>query len=142
MTEKVKKQLAVLQQKEYRNKRMVGERIELGEKFAHVSQTIAQAQLFSLNMANQKPIFYGNDMFGFNRYYVALACVTRVNYFGNLTIDYETVLKYGLQGILEKIDEKYALADDNTKELYDGIKICFEACRKIVDEYKALEANN
>ncbi len=119
----------------YRLERVDGVRREL-EEFSDCTEMMARANAFAWNLEQQRPLFYGTDFFGFNRYTVKLAYIKGQDTFGNLTIDYAKVLKNGLNGILSEIEEKEAYADEKAKEFYAAVKVCFQACKKCVQLYK------
>ena len=150
MTEIVKKQLQILRSKEYRNARVSG--IELRERYQSFDNTdiIKNAERFAFFMEAQEPVFHGeNDVIGFNRYTQKTMVELWGDHFGNLTIDYPMILSGGLCGILDKINERYATADETAKRFYDGVRISFEACFRNAEKYrkaakesgKALEIN-
>lgn len=137
MTEIVKKQLQILRSKEYRNARVSG--LELRERYQAFDNTdiIKNAERFAFFMDAQEPVFHGeNDVIGFNRYTQKTMVELWGDHFGNLTIDYPMILSGGLCGILDKINERYATADETAKRFYDGVRISFDACLRNAEKYR------
>lgn len=74
----------------------------------------AKLSEFALNA--EKPVFYGDDVFGFNRSNAALPADRILDkggywFFGNVTVDYATPLACGLSGIAERVRALYPSAD-------------------------------
>lgn len=142
MTDRVKARLELLNQREYRRARVAGgENItSLLDKFSPMERA-AHRLIYALE--REKPLFHGaDDIFGFNRYCAAfpkddtLWLGDFVEPFGNATVDYETVLEKGLDGIEAEARALYESADDYAKSFYDAMFGCFAACRDIVKEYR------
>lgn len=130
MTERVKKWLEYYNTREYRalrdNREQAIDRTEdpLGKR------RLAQ---FILVAREEKPLFFGDDLFGFNRYraHLPYGCGG-----GNLTVDYEEFLKTGLQGIEARIDACYPHADAEAKDFYDDARTYLAAARVVVENYR------
>ncbi|MBQ9760638.1 MAG: pyruvate formate-lyase [Clostridia bacterium] len=137
MTELVKRQLDLLRSREYRNARVDVKRDVAYAVPEQLSPIMQSADRFCAALAEQEPLFHGEDLFGFNRYTKELCTPMPVGaHFGNLTVDYPTVLAGGLGGILRSIDEKYATADEIAREFYDSVRTCFAACERNVNAYR------
>ena len=139
MRESVKKKLEELKSKQYKRQRLQTQE-QIFEN-SIVNSTMEKAMCFEKNLLMQKPLIFADDIFGFNRYTTKLHKVSNCNGFGNLVPDYEPILKVGINGIEKTIDAKYNKADAKAKELYDGIKYCFNACKKMLTLYET-EAKN
>jgi len=143
MTELVKRQLKLLNDRTYRARRVSPPMDpELAEQQWDRYTEAGDAARFAYACACEKePVFHGEDIFGFNRYCTGALCKGR---FGNVVIDYETVLSKGLCGILADADARRATADAEAISYYDGIRTCYEAAFGLVDMYEkaACEAGN
>lgn len=136
MTERVAKQLAFLRDASFRKMRDESE-INLLEATKDMSDRELAVHRFVVAADAEMPVFLGDDLFGFSRYRRRLP-VTRSlgNCNGNVTIDYETVLAGGLQGIEDEIHARYDNADEEGKRFYDGVLIEFAACKRLVERYR------
>lgn len=135
MTERVKRQLAILNAREYRLRRVDPpiSREEADARFpAHTCASEAARFAYAAS-CEREAVFYGEDLFGFNRYCKGALLATR---FGNVVIDYKTVLRGGLLGILSEMDARRAGADAEAVAYYDGVATCYEACFRLADMYR------
>ncbi len=149
MTERVQRFLDMLNAKAYRAARREG-----GENITAILDeecpTLIErsARRFVLSAAAERPMFFGeDDIFGFNLSNVYLPRddafkQKRAIPFGNVTVDYETVLAVGLDGIAEQVKARYDDADADAKLMYDCILQCFVAARELVDKYRSNAINN
>ncbi len=139
MTDRVKRQLDLLNSREYRKLRHDApmDPLEVEVKWDHHTQKGAVARFAYAASCEKEAVFYGEDLFGFNRY-----CKSAVEKgrFGNIVIDYEGVLQKGLCGILEDVNAHRAGADTEALELYDAIQGCYEACFGLVEMYRKAAA--
>lgn len=93
----------------------------------------------------EKPILFGSDdIFGFNRYRIKLPKhgMYGRSHYGNVTVDYERLLRGGLNGILTEIEERYAIADTKAKEFYEAGRECISSCIKIAERYRLAAEEN
>ena len=141
MTALVKRQLDLLKKKEYRNVRVEGAELKQYVCPHGFSRLMHSADRFAAALDAQKPIFHGEDIFGFNRYTKCLYPNEFGAHFGNLTIDYPTVLAGGLQGILDTVDQKYADADEEARDFYDSVRHSYAACARSVERYRKAAAD-
>ncbi len=135
MTERVKKQLEILNAREYRLRRVDPPipREEADARFsAHTCASEAARFVYAAS-CEKEAVFYGDDLFGFNRYCKGALLATR---FGNVIIDYETVLAGGLSGILAEIDVRREGADAEAVAYYDAVGVCYDACFRLADMYR------
>ena len=134
MTERVKKQLDLLCTREYRKRRIHADTDPAEASHRYGASCVEQARRFAYAMSWEKePVFHGDDLFGFNRYCYEAVSGGR---FGNVIIDYATVLERGLCGILEDADARREGADEMAIDFYDSVRICYEACFKNIDMYR------
>lgn len=135
MTERVKKQLEILNAREYRLRRVDPPipREEADARFSAHTCASEAARFAYAASCEKEAVFYGEDLFGFNRYCKGALLGTR---FGNVVIDYKTVLASGLSGILAEIDARRATADAKANEYYDGVVTSYDACFRLVDMYR------
>ncbi|MBQ7370108.1 MAG: pyruvate formate-lyase, partial [Clostridia bacterium] len=85
----------------------------------------------------EKPLFYDNDIFGFNRYanvrykFKEKCFLLR----GNLTVDHENLIKVGLNGIRKIINDHYQEGGSSQK-FYDYCIRILDDLSDIVDKYR------
>ena len=135
MTERVKRQLKLLNDRTYRTRR-VSPLLppDEAERQWDPYTDAGDAERFVYACSCEKePVFHGEDLFGFNRYCTGALSKGR---FGNVVIDYETVLSKGLCGILADADARRATADAQAISYYDAIRTCYEAAFGLVDRYE------
>ena len=135
MTELVKRQLKLLNDREYRKGRvnpdLPPEEAELlWDKYTEAGDVARFAYAVA---CEKKAVFHGEDLFGFNRYCTGALAQGR---FGNVVVDYAGILSKGLCGILAEADALRPTADDEAIRYYDGIKTCYEAAFTLVDMYE------
>lgn len=141
MTDKTKSSLAFLLAGEYRARRERGG-ADVTDRIAEKSLMMRAAKLSEVALDAETPIFYGEDLFGFNRSNAVLpsdAVLGRSGRrpFGNVTVDYASALALGLSGVEEKARRAYAFADDTAREFYDALFVTFAACKRLVCRYRA-----
>ncbi len=129
---RVERQLKLLESEEYRKHRTVEEKDFREFLSEEKDENAYYARLFYFKAEAETPLFHGEDIFGFNQ------SVKRPPFwrFGNITIDFETALKIGLDGYREKILSYYARANSEGKSLYDAMLLCLDACNVLVKKYK------
>ncbi len=140
MTEKVKKQLELLKKREYRTWRKDPPAFD-ESKLENVSDMQEKALLFEMTLDAEEPKFYGEDLFGFHFYRNATPLTTKKSSdgwgrFGNNTIDYETVLQIGLDGIADGMKTRYEDVDEKGKEFFDAFFLCHGACVRLVQRVR------
>ena len=96
MTDKIKSRLDCLLSREYRSGRAPGG-ADATELISERSPMLRAAKLSEFALNAEKPVFYGDDVFGFNRSNAALPAdriLDKGGYwsFGNVTVDYATPL--------------------------------------------------
>ena len=127
MTEKVKRLLGVLKSKEYRKRRSKEEII-----FSSEYETLEhQEKVFRYVAEKEKPLFYEEDSFGFNRY-TAVKVPQRK---GNVSPDYIKVIQSGLDKVVSDISESIKNTSDPEREEYGRtmlglISVCFDIAEK------------
>ena len=135
MTERVKRQLTLLQERAYRSRRVSPALSpkEADIKFsAHTQKSEAERFVYAISL-EKEAVFHGDDLFGFNRYSEKALEETR---FGNTVIDYAHVLSVGLCGILDEISQKRGSADATATAFYDAVTTCYEACLDNITMYR------
>ncbi|MBE6702569.1 MAG: pyruvate formate-lyase [Ruminococcaceae bacterium] len=144
MTERVKRQLKLLNDRTYRKLRHAPEQDPETVILQWDKQTEAgEAARFAYAcFCEKEAVFHGEDLFGFNRY--CSGALPEKGRFGNIVIDYDTVLAKGLCGILEDVDARRPTADAKARAYYDAIAVCYNATFGLVDMYEkaAREAGN
>jgi hypothetical protein len=102
MTDRVKRQLELLNSREYRKLRHDAplDPKEAEQQWDKHTVEGAVARFAYAAACEKEAMFYGEDLFGFNRYCRSAVCNGR---FGNIVIDYEGVLQKGFDGILQDI---------------------------------------
>ena len=136
MTELVKRQLELLNAREYRKLRHPPELdpdtvVQQWDK--HTLEGEAARFAYACT-CEKEAVFHGEDLFGFNRY--CSGALPNKGRFGNVVIDYETVLAKGLCGILDDINARRATADEEAQCYYDAVETCYKACFGLVEMYK------
>ena len=137
MTDRVKRQLAVLNAREYRFRRVDPPVAPTAADARFSEHTCAsEAARFAYAASCEKEaVFHGEeDLFGFNRYCKGALGETR---FGNVVIDYQTVLSGGLSSILAEIDARRADADEEPLAYYDAVEVSYDACFRLAEMYRA-----
>lgn len=139
MTERVKRQLALLNDRAYRARRHDApvDPKEVEERWDRHTEAGAAARFVYAASCEKEAVFHGEDLFGFNRY-----CRKAVHNgrFGNVVIDYAGVLTKGLCGILEDIKARRAEADEAANRYYDAVESCYGACFALIDMYRKAAA--
>ena len=140
MTDKIKSRLDCLLSREYRSGRAPGG-ADATELISERSPMLRAAKLSEFALNAEKPVFYGDDVFGFNRSNAALPADRILDkggywFFGNVTVDYATPLACGLSGIAERVRALYPSADARAREFYDALLCVFGACEKLVGRYR------
>lgn len=140
MTEKVKNRLEFLLDGGYRKTRADGG-VNLTSALNEFNPAMRSAQLFKAALDAEEPVLYGEDLFGFNRFNRLLPVDDTLNApyifeMGNITVDYETVLETGIEGLKKLAQQKYEGADEEAKRFYDALFVTFDACARIVEKYR------
>lgn len=136
MTSTVSAQLEYLLKREYRTRRIPGGE-NITQKQDGFSEMMRVAHRFAYSLDLEEPVFHGDDRFGFNRHAAEIALDDYIpSLFGNVTVDYESALELGLNGVAAKARALYDTADEKAREFYDGIFVCVDACARIVERYR------
>lgn len=140
MTDKTKSRLNFLLSGTYRADRELGG-ADVTELISEKSDMLRAAKLSEFALDAEKPVFYGEDIFGFNRSNAALPADGVFDNrgfwdFGNVTVDYATLLACGLGGIAERVRGLYPSADAKAREFYDALLCVFGACERLVGRYR------
>lgn len=140
MTDKIKSRLDFLLSRGYRAGREPGGADVTG-LITEDSALMRAAKLSEFALDAEKPVLYGDDVFGFNRSNAALPAddvFDNSGYwdFGNVTVDYATPLACGLGGIAERVRGLYSSADAKAREFYDALLCVFDSCERLVDRYR------
>lgn len=140
MTDKIKSRLDFLLSRGYRAGREPGGTDVTG-LITEDSALMRAAKLSEFALDAEKPVLYGDDVFGFNRSNAALPAddvFDNSGYwdFGNVTVDYATPLACGLGGIAERVRGLYSSADAKAREFYDALLCVFDSCERLVDRYR------
>ena len=143
MTEKVKESLAFLLDRSYRENRDQTE-IDMRAETENLSLDERRVLIFQRAMQEEKPVFYPNDIFGFNRYRRYLPNAGFWCGFGNLTLDFATYLQKGFAGIKEEMQSRWANADERARTFYGYFFRYYDACMVVLEKYKraAIKENN
>lgn len=133
MTEKVKSLLLDLQKRDYRNKRIIPEPIDYTALPNH------QVEYLKHIVAIEKPLFYENDSFGFNRY----ATHKILPIAGNVTPNFGRIMSLGFDAVKAQIEKVMETEKDPHKrkfgqQMIDSIAISMT----IVDAYKDASKEN
>ena len=91
--------------------------------------------MFSLAANNEKAVFYGeDDTIGFHQHYVSP--LTDGCRFGNVTINYEKILRIGLDGYFAEIGKRFPDADSKASEFYSAARMCLFAMKTLVQKWR------
>jgi len=137
MMSAVIRQMEVLKKREYRAVCRQGV-----EDLTHIlkseSLQLRSAERFAYVLDREEPVFHGEDLFGFNRYWAAYPKDDRSGGggLGNLTADYETALALGMNGVARRARALQVGADAKTQEFYDSVCMCMEACERLTRRYR------
>lgn len=136
MTPRVQQQLALLKDQGYRNARTSDLCLSIST-YEGETELEKNGDRLVMNMQAEVPLFHGEDLFGFNisnRNFLKID--ERKVGFGNVTIDYQTPLAVGLEGIRRQMEEKYPTADPTARAFYDSLRKCLDACQQLVERYR------
>lgn len=137
MTERVKKRLDFFNKREYRSARNTAPAEDMTEENKALSMMAKRRNRFARAVENERAVFYGDDIIGFNQYCVNVPqdrAFTRR--FDNVCVDYEEILRVGLNGLQDKLDGLYDTADETAKEFYDEAKLCIGVAKTAVKKYR------
>ncbi|MBQ9098613.1 MAG: pyruvate formate-lyase [Clostridia bacterium] len=139
MTDRIKRQLALLNDRAYRARRHEApfDPVEVEQRWDRHTQEGAVARFAYAASCEREAIFHGEDLFGFNRYCTGAVSKGR---FGNAVIDYAGVLAKGLCGIMQEIAERRQDADETALAFYDAVEGCYAACFALIDMYRTAAA--
>ncbi|MFR6640832.1 MAG: pyruvate formate lyase family protein [Christensenellales bacterium] len=133
MTDKVKKCKDFLLNRGYRKNRSF-RKVDVTAETRDLSEEERIFIRFERAANDEKPIFYESDDFGFNRCNTFLPEIEAGEMLGNVTVDYETFLSCGLNGLKEAISRRVPDADDEAKRFYDlalrYLRVCSDLVRK------------
>lgn len=135
MTDRVKKQLDYLNARNYKSLRNTE---PVDKESENERKDKCRLKGFLRAADTEKPLFFGDDIFGFNRYKTDLPYGGGG---GNITVDYEEYLKNGFSGIEKRINACYSLNDAEAKDFYDDARIYLTAAKKIVEKYREASKN-
>lgn len=134
MTDRVQSILALLKSKEYRKQRRHVDETNFFEDHQKYLDPRVSCDTFRRVLALETPMFYGDDRFGF--YQSTDLCVLAL--VGNVTIDYEKLLKGGFAPILETVKDSMAKTDDAEKKTYGACMLdSIGALLDYVEVYRA-----
>ena len=143
MTERVSRMLDFMQKRTFRKNRKPGG-ADVTARLEGLTPAMRSAKLFAFALAAEQPVLYGkDDLFGFNRYnrippfdMVYGNPSPRLWRFGNVVIDYATVLRVGIDGIADDIRARYDGADTAAKTFYDAALCALSACKPLIAAYR------
>lgn len=150
MTNRVEKFLEFVNNGEYKKQRKDG-RADIDMNMDSFSLMQQNAQFLKRMLQREEPLFYENDIFGFNRtygkadYYAEKYVENDKNLsgpLGNVTVDYANILKIGLPGIEEKIRKYKENAPKEKEKFYDCALQCIEEIIKFAKRYAAAAPDN
>ena len=132
MTDRVKERLAFLKKREYRKLRDLSE-VDITGEAEPLPPSKRRVLRFTTAVSREIPVFYGEDLFGFNRHAAFLPVESSTRYFfGNITPDYETVLREGLDSLKTRAEKANV---PPCEFLTDALR-CLEVLYETVDKYR------
>ena len=116
MTERVKKYLEFHLSRSYRQDRR---EVDFSlDKYKSLDENLYAAELFSACAEIEEPLFYENDIFGFNRGCVITAEDSKAWKIDNLTPNYSTLIDCGTEALKKRINAYMTVADEKQKNFY------------------------
>ncbi len=136
MTESVRKNLEFLKSKKYREQRIskIPGIEELNAIKAQKNKQKIEGDIFTFAAGLEQPVFYGDDIFGFNRMYVN-PTDTHGRY-GNAVPDYARVLGDGLDSIYSQVKQNYDNTDSEGRDFYDAVLVIYDAFFDLIERYR------
>ncbi len=140
MTDNIKNKLAYLKSEEYKKYRRNIEKPYIifpeGTSEININKT-----LFRYMLDSEAPILFENDIFGFNRTVIQtpIGVLGDKEYnisIGNITPNYSYTLSVGMDVILERIKDKYAVCGKEKRELYEAMIDGVEGSLALADSYR------
>lgn len=128
MTETVKNERDFLLKREFRKQRIKENPKNFKKEYS--SEYIKYSEDFKFTLEREIPVFYNDDIFGFNRAYESLPYDEK-NFTANVTIDYAFLLAKGFLGLREK-----TLKYDNGSDFHKSVIICIDACIELCERYR------
>lgn len=142
MTESVTLGRELLRSREYRARRRTAppdkkEKIrQIGEE---PSPLLREAARFAYAADAEEPVFFGDDRFGFHRFYTDT--LNRDGRFGNVIPDYASFLRDGWSALYEKAAHlRKTTADAGTKDFYLSVCRIYEAFFRLTERYRLAAA--
>ena len=140
MTERIQKRLEFLRSAEYKKLRRMPDQEEMIFPIG-TSEIEIQTCLLKYMMANETPILFDDDRFGFNRSLSKVPLARKGNKaytrnIGNITINYEYALKNGMDVYLERVIGKLESCADDKRELYEAMRDSISVCLEFSDKYR------
>ncbi|MBQ6839442.1 MAG: pyruvate formate-lyase [Oscillospiraceae bacterium] len=144
MTDRVKKLLAILQERKYRARR-THTKMDITDIAADKDQYMQIALLMETMLQAQKPWLVENDLFGFNRSEAEFPDIrledgtylSAQRSKGNTCIDYEGVMAKGMDALLEDVRMHRQSAEGEQAQFYDAVILSIEAALDMADRYRA-----
>ena len=138
MTDRVKERLAFLKKREYRDLRDQSE-LDITEEAEPLSPSKRRVLRFTTAVNREIPVFYGEDWFGFNRHAAKLPEEHSTRYFfGNITPDYETVLREGFDSLKARAEA----SNVPPCEFLTDALTCLNSAYQMIEEYRAMAEKN
>ncbi|MBQ9768926.1 MAG: pyruvate formate lyase family protein, partial [Clostridia bacterium] len=134
MTERVKKYLEFHLSRSYRQDRR---EVDFSlEKYKSLDENLYAAELFSACAEIEEPLFYENDIFGFNRGCVITAEDSKAWKIDNLTPNYSTLIDCGTEALKKRINAYMTVADEKQKNFYLAVLKVLDSFEKLADRYR------
>ncbi len=135
MTEKVKKYLDFHLSRAYRKNRTEAD-FDLSE-YKSLDENLYAAEVFTACAKSEEPLFYENDIFGFNRGSVIVADDAKAWKIDNITPNYSALIDSGTEAVKERIKAYMTVADEKQNNFYTAAIKVLDAFEDLADRYKA-----
>jgi pyruvate-formate lyase len=141
MTARVRKQLEILQKREYRRLRSEKE-IDITEQVAGKSRLQSDAIRLMSMLDHEVPTLFEDERIGFNRSLHHIPFYRDENgnrsgwSLGNITPNYGAVIQKGFDRILEEVAQRRAGCTDEQSDFLDAVSITLKSALRLADRYK------
>ncbi len=136
MSERTERRLQLLKKREYRKQRRseIPNKEVLDKIKEESDQMRSEGEAFAFAARLEEPVFYEDELFGFNRMYVNP--MNSSGRFGNLVPDYSTILSEGLDFLYEKAKKYESTAEGESLTFYRAVIACYEALFDLIERYR------
>ena len=138
MTETIRKKLDILQSETYKSHRYAKSE-DITAELSGKCAMMQSAYLLSRRLQGETPRFFDDDRFGCNRHQIRGAYSDLLPDYGgggNITPDYETLLRRGLDGMREDLLSKKSACTPEQAPFYDAALLALDAAIDYADRQR------